>query len=473
MSRTRTGLRDRVTTSGCEQRRARSAGKTDRLDRRAATRCDDDGRAAGRRPIGLGFRTRGIATFAAGVASALVVVVAVHVASALPKGYSPYRKLNIFARVLTYVENNYVEYVDDSKLIYGAIRGMMDSLDPHSTFMPPDQYKQMKVDTQGEFGGVGIEVEVRDKWITVVAPLEGTPAERAGIKAGDQIRRINGRSTENMRLFEAVQTMRGPRGTRARIVVKRPGVKELLKFEIVRDVIKIVSVSSKILAPEIGYIRLKKFQERTDQQLKDALRKMLKQGKLRGLILDLRNNPGGLLDQAVRVADLFIEEGLIVRTKGKRGRVLDTETAHSKGTFVGFPMICLVNGGSASAAEIVAGALQDHKRAIVLGTNTFGKGSVQTIIDLDDGSGLKLTIARYYTPKGRSIQERGIEPDILVQELGPPTRAKQKLKREKDLSRHLPGEGTKQVAPPRKRLKDFQLQTALDYLKAAEIFRSL
>lgn len=416
-------------------------------------------------------RARSAAIFVAGVATALVAVIAIQAASALPKGYSPYRKLNIFARVLTYVENNYVEYVDDSKLIYGAIKGMMDSLDPHSTFMPPDQYKQMKVDTQGEFGGVGIEVEVRDKWITVVAPLEGTPAERAGLKSGDQIRTINGKSTEEMRLFEAVRAMRGPRGTRVRITVKRQGVKKLLKFEIVRDIIKIVSVSSKMLAPKVGYIRLKKFQERTDEQLKLALRKMLKQGKLRGLILDLRNNPGGLLDQAVRVADLFIEGGLIVRTKGKRGRLMDSEKAHSKGTYTGFPMICLVNGGSASAAEIVAGALQDHKRAVVIGTGTFGKGSVQTIIDLDDGSGLKLTIARYYTPKGRSIQERGIAPDILVQETPPPVK-KRKLKREKDLKRHLPSEGKKGSKAQHKRLKDFQLQTALDYLKAAEIFRS-
>jgi carboxyl-terminal processing protease len=416
-------------------------------------------------------RARSVAIFFAGAAITLTVVIAIQAASALPKGYSPYRKLNIFARVLTYVENNYVEYVDDSKLIYGAIKGMMDTLDPHSTFMPPDQYKQMKVDTQGEFGGVGIEVEVRDKWITVVAPLEGTPAERAGIKPGDQIRAINGKSTEDMRLFEAVRAMRGPRGTRVRITIKRQGVKKLLKFEIVRDIIKIVSVSSKMLAPSVGYVRLKKFQERTDEQLKLALDRMIKKGKLRGLILDLRNNPGGLLDQAVRVADLFVESGLIVRTKGKRGRLMDSEKAHSKGTYSGFPMICLVNGGSASAAEIVAGALQDHKRAVVIGTGTFGKGSVQTIIDLDDGSGLKLTIARYYTPKGRSIQERGIAPDILVQETPPPAR-KRKLKREKDLKRHLPSEGKKGFKVQQKRLKDFQLQTALDYLKAAEIFRA-
>lgn len=416
-------------------------------------------------------KTRSAVAFAAGVVVTLVIVTAFHAANALPKGYSPYRKLNIFARVLTYVENNYVEYVDDSKLIYGAIKGMMDTLDPHSTFMPPEQYKQMKVDTQGEFGGVGIEVEVRKKWITVVSPLEGTPAQRAGLRAGDQIRSIDGKTTQGMRLFEAVRAMRGPRGTRVHIIVKRPGKEGTLKFAIVRDIIKIVSVSSKMLGPRLGYVRLKKFQERTDRQLREVLTRMTKDKKLRGLILDLRNNPGGLLDQAVRVADLFIAKGLIVRTRGKRGRMMDNEKAHSKGTFDGFPMICLVNEGSASAAEIVAGALQDHKRAVVLGTHTFGKGSVQTIIDLDDGSGLKLTIARYYTPNGRSIQERGIEPDILVQET-PPPRNKRKLKREKDLKRHLTNKKASKKPKPRKRLKDFQLQTALDYLHAAEIFRA-
>ncbi|MBU2567127.1 S41 family peptidase, partial [Patescibacteria group bacterium] len=294
-----------------------------------------------------------------------------------------------------------------------------------------------------------------------------------GLRPGDQIRAIDGKSTREMQLFEAVRAMRGPRGTRVEITVKRPGAEKLLKYELVRDIIKIVSVSSKMLGPRIGYVQLKKFQERTDQQLREALTQMTKGGALHGLILDLRNNPGGLLDQAVRVADLFIDKGLIVRTRGKRGRMLDNEVAHLKGTFSGFPMVCLVNGGSASAAEIVAGALQDHKRAVVLGAHTFGKGSVQTIIDLDDGSGLKLTIARYYTPSGRSIQERGIAPDILVQEVAPPQK-KQKVTREKDLSRHLINDKRPKAdgKHPRGRLKDFQLQTALDYLRAAEIFRA-
>ena len=416
------------------------------------------------------MRKTGVAGFLTGCVATLVVVAALQVANALPKGYSPYKKLNIFARVLTYVENNYVEYVDESKLIYGAIKGMMDSLDPHSTFMPPDQYRQMKVDTEGEFGGVGIEVEIKGGWITVVSPLEDTPAQRAGLRPGDVIESIDGRSTRDMRLHEAVRAMRGPRGTRVRIKVQRQGKKDRIAFEIVRDIIKIVSVSTKMLEPGIGYVRLKRFQERTDHQLKEALKQMDRH-KLRGLILDLRNNPGGLLDQAVRVADLFLDKGLIVRTTGKRGRMTEEEKAHPKGTFKGFPMVCLVNEGSASAAEIVAGALQDHHRAVVLGSRTFGKGSVQTIIDLEDGSGLKLTIARYYTPSGRSIQEMGIEPDIAVSEIGPPVRKRRKVKREEDLDRHLkPDKRATQKKRPR--LKDFQLQTALDYLHASEIFRA-
>jgi len=417
--------------------------------------------------------SRAVCGFLAGCAATLVLVALLQVASALPSGYSPYKKLNIFARVLTYVENNYVEYVDESKLMYGAIKGMMDSLDPHSTFMPPDQYRQMKVETQGEFGGVGIEVEIRRGWITVVSPLEGTPAQRAGIKPGDVIESIDGKSTRNMRLHEAVRAMRGPRGSRVKVKLRREGKKERMVIEIVRDVIKIVSVSSKILEPGIGYVRLKRFQERTDQQLKEALQLLQKKQPLRGLILDMRNNPGGLLDQAVRVADLFLERGLIVRTMGKRGRMTEEEKAHPMGTLKGFPMICLVNEGSASAAEIVAGALQDHRRAVVLGRRTFGKGSVQTIIDLEDGSGLKLTIARYYTPSGRSIQEMGIEPDILVPEQRPAATGRgRNVQREENLERHLRHEKRRGQTSKRVQLKDFQVQTAVDYLHAAEIFRA-
>ena len=416
------------------------------------------------------IRSRSLAAFLAGGAVALAALLALQSASAVPKDYSPYRKLNIFARVLTYVENNYVEPVDGSKLVYGAVKGMMETLDPHSTFLPPDQYRQMKADTQGEFGGLGIEVEVRNGWLTVVSPLEGTPAHRAGLRSGDEIREIDGKSTIGVRMHEAVQAMRGPRGTRVRLTLRRPGQAKLMRLEIVRDVIKVVSVTSKMLEPGIGYARLKNFQEGTDRHLQRVVKEMLDKGKLRGLILDLRNNPGGLLDQAVRVADLFIASGMIVRTTGKGGRVMDEERAHSKGTFPSFPMICLINGGSASASEIVAGALQDHRRCVIMGTRSFGKGSVQTIIELNDGSGLKLTVARYFTPSGRSIQEMGIDPDILVEERAPAVVA-EKIKRERDLDGHL--RAPSKVQPrAAAQLKDFQLQTALDYLRAAEIFRS-
>ncbi|MBW2731915.1 MAG: S41 family peptidase [Deltaproteobacteria bacterium] len=410
--------------------------------------------------------------FVAGVCATLVILALVQQAAAVPRRYSPYRKLNIFARVLTYVENSYVRDVDDKKLIYGAIKGMMRSLDPHSVFMPPDQYKQLKADTQGAFGGVGIEVEIRNGWITVVSPIEGTPAFQAGLKPNDRIISIDGESTEDMRMDQAVRKMRGPRGTRVKVEVRRPGQEKSFFLEIVRDVIKIVSVTSKTLAEGVGYIRVKSFQERTGRNLRAALEQMTAKKKLRGLVLDLRNNPGGLLDQAVLVADLFVAKGLIVRTIGKGGREMEREQAHSRGTFSGFPMVCLVNGGSASASEIVAGALQDHRRAVVLGTRTFGKGSVQTIIELADGSGLKLTVARYYTPAGRSIQERGITPDIVAQELAPPTRKEKITKRERDLRGHLHNKGPKEKHVQTKRLADFQLQSALDYLRAAKIFRA-
>jgi carboxyl-terminal processing protease len=411
-----------------------------------------------------------VVTFVAGALAMLAALVVLQSARALPRDFSPYKKLNIFARVLSYVENNYVEPVDGNKLMYGAIKGMLDTLDPHSTFLPPDQYRQMKMDTQGEFGGLGIEVEVRNNWLTVVSPIEGTPAHRAGLRSGDEIREIDGQSTANMRMHEAVQAMRGPRGTRVRVLIYRPSTKSLMKLELVRDLIKVISVTSKSMGDGIGYVRVKSFQEGTDRALQKAVKEMLEKGRLRGLVLDLRNNPGGLLDQAVRVADLFLAKGMIVRTTGKGGKLMDEELAHSKGTFSGFPMICLINGGSASASEIVAGALQDHKRAVVMGTRSFGKGSVQTIIELNDGSGLKLTVARYFTPSGRSIQEEGIEPDILVEER-PPKALAEKIKREKDLEGHLKN-ALKKTGRSAQPMTDFQLQTAVDYLKAAEIFRA-
>lgn len=415
-------------------------------------------------------RIRAAATFAAGMAVCFTILGAIHAVGAPPRSYSPYRKLKLFTRVLSYVENNYVEVVDDEKLIHGAIGGMLNVLDPHSAFMPPDQYQQLKADTQGEFFGIGIEVEIRKGWITVISPIEGSPAFLAGLKSGDQIVEIEGKSTADLRMHEAVRTMRGPRGSRVKIGVRRKGSAKTIRFEITRDVVKIVSVTSKRLNDNIGYIRIKSFQEQTHEALGRALRELNKEKKLSGLVLDLRNNPGGLLSQAIRVTDFFIDHGLIVTTRGQRGVIQEAEKAHRSGTYKDFPITCLVNEGSASAAEIVAGALQDHKRAVILGVTTFGKGSVQQIIELDDGSGLKLTVARYYTPSGRSIQEHGIQPDIVVQATAPAGR-KSSMQRERDLKRHLrnPKTASKRKAA-RPRLEDFQLQTALDHLRAAQIF---
>jgi carboxyl-terminal processing protease len=421
-------------------------------------------------------------------------------AAALPKKYSPYHKLNIFTRVLSYVENNYVENVDHDELIYGAIRGMLETLDPHTSFLKPDQYKEMKIDTQGEFGGVGIEVEMRpverdgvkENVLTVMSSIDGTPASRAGLTTGDQILKIDDLVTRNLHMDEAVQKMRGKKGTQVQLTVERPGKPwpdgktGVHNFTLAREIIKIDNVVGRTLEPGYGYVRLKQFSENTDRDLESALDKLEKEsptGHLSGLVLDLRNNPGGLLDQAVRVADEFIDNGLIVRTEGKDGRIIDEERAHSRGTRNGFPIIVLVNGGSASASEIVAGALQDHQRAVIMGTQTFGKGSVQTVIELDDGSALKLTIARYYTPSGRSIQERGITPDVTIEQVKladlKPQHGDEPVQKERDLQGHLKNNQQSAATPNKKVVPvnayaaigdDFQLKTAYDQLKSWQIF---
>ncbi len=327
---------------------------------------------------------------------------------------SKYEELAVFNNVLSIVEKNYVEPVDDKKLVEGAINGMLASLDPHSNYLDPDTFKEMQVETKGSFGGLGIEITVKDGWVTVVSPIEGTPAYRVGIQPGDKIVKIEGKSTKSMSLVDAVKMMRGPKGSKITITIFREGMHKPEDYTITRDVIKIQSVKSNLLEKGYGYIKVVSFQEGTDTDLRDALQKIEKQGKLRGLVLDLRNNPGGLLDQAVKVSDQFLDKGLIVYTDGRvENQKMRFEATPKKG-FENYPMVVLVNGGSASASEIVAGALQDHNRALILGTQTFGKGSVQTIIPLDDGSGLRLTTARYYTPSGHSIQAKGIVPDIVV-----------------------------------------------------------
>jgi carboxyl-terminal processing protease len=419
-------------------------------------------------------------------------------ALALPKKYSPYHKLNIFTHVLSYVENNYVENVDQDELIYGAIRGMLETLDPHTSFLKPDQYREMKSDTAGVFGGVGIEVEMRaaidaahDNALTVMSAMEGTPAAKAGLMTGDQIVKIDDMPIHAMRMDDAVQKMRGKKGSPVSLSVIRPGPKgwkEPRIYNLMREIIKVDNVSARTLEPGYGYVKLKQFSENSDRDMEAALDRLEKEspgGHLHGLVLDLRNNPGGLLDQAVRIADEFIDQGLIVRTEGKGGRIIDEEKAHSRGTRLGFPMVILVNGGSASASEIVAGALQDHQRAAIMGTQTFGKGSVQTVIELDDGSALKLTIARYYTPSGRSIQEHGITPDIVVDQVKladmKPQHGDEPQQKERDLQGHL--KNLQDVAHATAAGKkggilsaytsigdDFQLKTAYDQLKAWNIF---
>jgi len=355
-----------------------------------------------------------------------------------------YKNIEILTEVLRQIEKSYVEPQDSQKLIYGAIKGMVQSLDPHSSFMTRQEHKELLIETKGSFSGVGIEISIRDNVITVVAPIEGTPAYKAGIEAGDKIIKINDESTNDMTLTDAVKIIRGKKGTKVKLTVAREGAEKPLEFSITRDVIPLKSVRSFLLGPEIGYARISNFQSKTDKDLSSALEKLEKGRNLKGLVLDLRNNPGGLLSQAIAVSDLFLDSGLIVSTKG-RNKSQDMEvSAHKNRKGRDYPIIVLVNGGSASAAEIVAGALQDNKRAMILGTKTFGKGSVQTILPLSDGSGLRLTTAKYYTPNGKSIQLSGIFPDIELKYIPATKKEEEKEKprflREKDLKGHMPNE---------------------------------
>jgi carboxyl-terminal processing protease len=389
-----------------------------------------------------------------------------------------YKQLELFARVLSYVENNYVEPVDDQQLMYGAIKGMLDTLDPHTVFMPPEVFKEMKIDTSGEFGGLGIEIAKKNDVITVVSPIDDTPAARAGIRPGDQILQIDDELTKSMDLGRAIQKMRGPAGKRVLLTIMREGFSAPREIAIIRDHIRIISVEGALFGG-IGHVKVKNFQERTDAYLRkelDRLRTLNGGKELRGLVLDLRNNPGGLLDQAVAVSDRFLPgNATIVTTKGRSGRNITEEKGKDRDTEKPYPMVVLVNAGSASASEIVAGALQDHARATIMGTQTFGKGSVQTVIELEDGSGLKLTIARYYTPKGRSIQEKGITPDFSVGDDAAPAASKD-APRERDLRRHFKGEPDEKPEVTHNlpadlkpwevsdKLSDNQLKVALRYL---------
>jgi carboxyl-terminal processing protease len=361
-------------------------------------------------------KNRWAITLAACLIACFVVLeeVAVKRAQALPS--QDYHELETFANVLSIVQKNYVEPVSTKRLVDGAITGMLASLDPHSAYLTPELYRDLEVETRGSFGGLGIEITIKNGVLTIVSPIEDTPAYKAGLKAGDQIIKINDDFTKDMTLTEAVKRMRGPRGSTIKLTMHRTGVPELFNVTLARDVIKIQSVKEKTIQDGYGYVRISTFQESTDDGVEKAVDDFEKanHGKVKGLVLDLRDNPGGLLNQAVKVSDEFLDGGLIVYTQGRDQSQQQKYFSHKKTGFEDYPMVVLVNGGSASASEIVAGALQDQKRAVIVGTQTFGKGSVQTILPLDDHSALRLTTARYFTPSGRSIQAVGITPDVDV-----------------------------------------------------------
>ena len=336
-------------------------------------------------------------------------------------GSNLFDELKTFTDVLSVVKRDYVSEVENKKLVEGAIKGMLATLDPHSGYLDPDFYQDLQVQTKGEFGGLGIEITIKDGLLVVVAPMEDSPAEKAGVRPGDIVVKIDGKYTKELSLVDAVKKLRGPKGSPISISVSRKGVSDLLDLTIVRDNIEVRSVKGRYLEDGFGYVRVSQFMEHTADDLKAALNAMVKQSglpELRGLILDLRNNPGGLLAQAVRVSDMFLKEGVIVYTDGRIESQKQKFFAHGRGTEPEYPIVILVNGGSASASEIVAGALKDHGRALILGTQTFGKGSVQTITPLENGGALALTTALYYTKSGNSIQARGVTPDIEVEAAG-------------------------------------------------------
>ncbi|MCR4331566.1 MAG: S41 family peptidase [Sulfuricaulis sp.] len=402
----------------------------------------------------------------------------------------PLNELRSFTEVFSRIKSDYVEPVEDKKLLEDAVQGMLAGLDPHSSYLDADSFKDMRVETEGQFGGLGIEVTMENGFVKVVSPIEDTPAARAGVKPGDLIIRLDDKAVKGLTLTEAVRAMRGKPGSDITLTIVREGATKPLKITLTRAVIKIQSVKSRMLESGFGYVRVTQFQAGTDKGLAEALKKLETENKgtLRGMILDLRNNPGGVLNSAVGVSDAFIDKGLIVYTEG---RVADSKmklSATPGDLLNGAPMVVLINGGSASASEIVAGALQDHKRAVIMGTKSFGKGSVQTIIPVSNGAALKITTARYYTPSGRSIQASGIVPDIVTEEARITKSEAGDRLREADLARHL--ENGDEIAKPKEEPKkedkkddkkkdetgkpaveDYQLQEALNLLKGISFFK--
>ena len=391
----------------------------------------------------------------------------------------PVDELRTFSEVFSKIKADYVEPIEDRKLINDAIHGMLSRLDPHSNYLDKASYNEMRIGTEGRFGGLGIEVTMEDGFVKVVTPIDDTPAARAGLEAGDLIIRLDEKAVKGMTLGDAVKLMRGKPGSRIKLTVVREGANKPLEFSIARAIIKIQSVKSDLIEPGYGYVRVTQFQANSAKNMTRAINQLKRKnkGNLSGLILDLRNNPGGVLPAAVAISDAFLTKGLIVYTKGRSADSELRYSASSTDVIGGAPLVVLVNGGSASASEIVAGALQDHKRAIILGTKTFGKGSVQTILPMSGGTALKLTTARYYTPNGRSIQATGIVPDIITEEAKLTKVDNGKRLRESDLSGHLESENVKKgdkgkgkSGPSLTSNEDYQLIEALNLLKGINVF---
>jgi len=430
------------------------------------------------------------------------------------KAYAKDRYLNLqlFAKVLNLVQRYYVDEVDTKKLIYGGIKGILSELDPHTNFLPPTIYKEFITETSGKFGGLGIEITVQDDVLTIISPIEDAPAWKAGLESGDKIVSINGKSTKGLSLAESAQLMRGDMGSKIVLGIIREGFKAIKNFAVVRGSVKVKSVKYTDLKEGFGYVRLTSFIENSASEMQKALKKMEKNAKgqnskIKGLVLDMRRNPGGLLDQAVKISDFFLDKGKIVSTTGREKSQRKVVSATKKGSRTDFPIVVLINEYSASASEIVAGALKDNKRALIMGKRSFGKGSVQSVVPMGDGSGLKLTVARYYTPSGVSIQAKGITPDVVVEDVDPEAFQKaiirRQVRRESDISGHLMQEDTKAKREPssaksaekpafgwwtktktksktkKKKLdkdgllQDYQVLQAYNYLKAYRVMKDL
>jgi len=424
------------------------------------------------------MKRSGLIAAAAVATTLLLVPLRQDVGAATPNSADTYKQLDLFGEVFSLVRSNYVDEVNDDNLVESAINGMLTSLDPHSNYLNNKNFNDMKVQTRGEFGGLGIEVSMENGLVKVVSPIDDTPAARAGLKPGDLITHLDGEPVQGLTLPEAVEKMRGPVNSEIKLTIRREG-REPFDVKLVRATIKIQSVRSHLEGDNIGYIRITTFNEQTDVGLNNAIKNLKQQAgnKLFGVVLDLRNDPGGLLDQAVAVSNAFLDKGEIVSTRGRRSEDAQRYNARAGGDIThGLPVVVLINGGSASASEIVAGALQDHHRAVLLGTRSFGKGSVQTIIPLPGHGAMRLTTARYYTPSGRSIQAKGIDPDIIVEAAKiekSQEKGEEKVATASDLKRDDSGEGSPEssvdpsiIGTP----ADYQLARAVDMLRGIALF---